>query len=92
MIAYARDEWQVVDIFWCVDIAEQIDVGASADQVFVTPIASGWVVVHADPTGERELVLQAIADEASIWRMRNPSCAAAQRLAAARATARPATA
>lgn len=92
MIAYAREEWQVLDIFRCIDIAEQIDVGATADEVFVMPLASGWAVVHADPTGNRELVLQAIADEASIWRTRNGACAAAQRFAEGRATRGPATA
>ena len=79
MVVHAQEEWQVLDIFRCVDIAEKVDAADSAHELFITPLASGWVVVEADPSGQRELVLHAHAEEASVWRTRDAALAAVER-------------
>ena len=83
MVVYADEEWQVLDVFRCVDLAELVDAPITAREMLVTPLVRGWVVTVSDPEGDRELLLHVGAGQAAIWRTREAARAAAHRYAEA---------
>lgn len=74
----AEAEWHVLDIFGCVDRAEQVDGVAD---LFIAPVGTAWIVAEGPSTEDTELTLQIDADGVALWRSRDSAMAAARRFA-----------